>query len=243
MPLIYQIFSRTDGSPDPNTRVGNDFQTVLQNLICKICIDHPYHGLIQLIALKNGNNVGGGRDANTYLENVGDKKVATIEQLIRRIQDMGPAHVAELLNSYESLANAYIALAMEPTKPFTDRKKTKNVPFTQIRSNGKPLLTTCLKGRSLFLPCVLTKPPQIRPAADYGDGSGTDPVGSERILSFNSKFSLTDTGLHRPKIVVCQGTQGGLYKQLVKGEGAWYIETASNMPLFQPANVIAHTRL
>lgn len=29
---------------------------------------------------------------------------------------------------------------------------------------------------------------------------------------------MTDTGLHRPKIVVCLGSRGGRYEQLVKGE-------------------------
>ena len=45
-----------------------------------------------------------------------------------------------------------------------------------------------------------------------------DPIGCERIASFDSKFSLTESGIHRPKIIVCRGTAGSYFKQLVKGE-------------------------
>ena len=38
------------------------------------------------------------------------------------------------------------------------------------------------------------------------------------MLSFEPTFDLTDTGLHRPKIVICIGSKGGRFKQLVKGE-------------------------
>jgi hypothetical protein len=38
------------------------------------------------------------------------------------------------------------------------------------------------------------------------------------LHSFHHAFSLTETGLHRPKIVICFGSSGGSFKQLVKGE-------------------------
>ncbi len=38
------------------------------------------------------------------------------------------------------------------------------------------------------------------------------------FCSFHPTFSLTETGLHRPKIVICLGAAGGQFKQLVKGE-------------------------
>jgi ataxia telangiectasia mutated family protein len=38
------------------------------------------------------------------------------------------------------------------------------------------------------------------------------------LHSFHHAFTLTETGLHRPKIVICLGTSGGSFKQLVKGE-------------------------
>jgi ataxia telangiectasia mutated family protein len=220
--LIYQIFSRIDSSSDPNRRIGDAFQPVLHNLVCKICIDHPYHGLIQLIALSNGNNVAQTRYANEF--SADEKKVEVILQLMQRVKTTAPVYVAELLDSYQIVTNAYIALAMEPTEKFTNKKvtknvQTKNIQYSSTRIKSRSLwLNKCLHHRSLHMPCVFTAPPHIRPGADYGEG-GSDPVGSERIKSFGSTFSLTDTGVHRPKIVVCVGTKGGSYKQLVKGDG------------------------
>lgn len=48
VPLTYQVFSRID----ENDRF---FQNTLQELVIKICTEHPYHGISQLIALSNGN--------------------------------------------------------------------------------------------------------------------------------------------------------------------------------------------
>ena len=65
---------------------------------------------------------------------------------------------------------------------------------------------------------MLTKIPAIQPNNDYGGGL-TSPIGSEFINSFESSCSITETGIHRPKIVVCIGSNGSKFKQLVKGEG------------------------
>ena len=60
-----------------------------------------------------------------------------------------------------------------------------------------------------FPPCILTKPPQIRPGRDYD--------GVETIVGFDDSFTIADSGLTRPKIIVCNGSFGGKFKQLVKG--------------------------
>ena len=92
VPLIYQIFSRIDTSfeidEDEYTNTESfheEFQNVLRKLIARICIDHPYHGLVQLIALSNGHNVAG-RQASAYLNNVGDSKVEASSNLLSSIQ-------------------------------------------------------------------------------------------------------------------------------------------------------------
>ena len=41
----------------------------------------------------------------------------------------------------------------------------------------------------------------------YGDGQ-KDPNGSEKIAGFKPVFSLTDAGLHWPKIIECIGSKG-----------------------------------
>lgn len=229
MPLIYQIFSRIDSSLDMDQdeytsteAYHEEFQNVLIKLIARICMDHPYHGLVQLIALSNGHNVAG-RQASAYLDNVGDSKVEASSKLLTSIQKDDPEVLAHLIESYKTVIDAYISLAIAPTKQFAERRVTKNITIRDLvrgnksQNQGQPL-DTCLRRCSKYKPCVLTKTPSIRPGGDYGDGL-TCPVGSEFIDSFQSTCSITETGIHRPKIVICNGSSGGKFKQLVKGEG------------------------
>lgn len=116
--------------------------------------------------------------------------------------------------------NAYIDLAMLNTSDIP-KKQTKGLTFSKYKLK----LDVCLSGgrrgsKSLSLanaPAIITKPPSIRPDMQYGNGSD-DPIGSERVVGFESTFELAPSGLHRPAIVVCLGSQGGRFKQLVKGE-------------------------
>ena len=66
------------------------------------------------------------------------------------------------------------------------------------------------------MPAITTKPQPIRPDTYYGNGT-EDPIGTERVVSFEPTFDLTPTGIHRPKIVKCIGSKGSRFKQLVKG--------------------------
>jgi len=185
---------------------------------------------VQLITLSNGNKVGSGvsgRQSSAYLENVGDSKVEAAKELLNAIKNQNrcPRYVRELIDSYEALIDSYITLAMAPTQQFHSggKLRTKNIPLSAASSgrNAIPSLDRVLgsskRQRFSCLPCIITKPPLLRPNGDYGEGKD-DPIGSERISGFDPTFSLTETGLHRPKIVICTGSRGGRYKQLVKGE-------------------------
>lgn len=205
-----------------------EFQNVLVKLIARICMDHPYHGLVQLIALSNGHNVAG-RQASAYLYNVGDSKVEASSKLLASMERDDPDFLAQLIQSYKTVIDAYISLAIAPTKQFADKRITKNIAIRDLvrgnknRNQCQPL-DSCLRRSSQYKPCVLTKTPSIRSGADYGDGLAC-PVGSEFIDSFQSTCSITETGIHRPKIVVCIGSNGGKFKQLVKGEGMFRFNT------------------
>lgn len=201
VPLVYQIFSRVDST-------DNAFQTTLRNLVTKICIDHPYHSLMQLCALANGDKVQAKSLVNT-------DKVAAVKEIIQRIRIQGNTFTSNLLDSYLLLATAYHEFAMYSTKEWVEKGLTKDIKMSQCkRIPQNLLLDRCLKGRQLQMPCIVTKTPNLNCDAEYE----CDPVGSELIKSFEAKFSVTDSGIHRPKIIICLGTKGGKYKQLVKGE-------------------------
>lgn len=219
VPLTYQLFSRIDSTQDDEV---NDFQKILRDIVLKICREHPYHGIVQLVALANGKRIGvgvDGRNADTYLENVGSSKVDAATSILNDLRE-GEGYIPALVESYTTLSDAFINLAMLSTKSF-ERRQFKGLSFSQF----KLTLDTCFSsGRrgskntsATNKPVIFTNPPPIRPDAQYGNGID-DPIGAERVLSFESKFDLTPTGLHRPKIVKCIGSKGGRFKQLVKGE-------------------------
>lgn len=201
VPLVYQIFSRVDST-------DNAFQTTLRNLVTKICIDHPYHSLMQLCALANGDKVQAKRLVNT-------DKVAAVKKIIERIHIQGNTFTSNLLDSYVLLSTAYHEFAMYPTKEWVEKGLTKDIKMSHCRKISQNLLLDrCLKDRKLQMPCIVTKFPNLNCDAEYE----CDPVGSELIKAFEAKFSVTDSGIHRPKIIICLGTKGGKYKQLVKGD-------------------------
>ena len=234
VPLTYQIFARIDSAGQDDT---SNFQGTLRDLVFKMCTDHPYHCLIQLITLANGSKVGAsdapGR-TNAYLQYAGNSKVdasVSILESLKRLKGSS-AYVASLVESYIALSSGYIDLAMFPTSTFHGDKKDKGKPppkkiaLSVAKSGGgrstqksldQIIMSSGGKKNFKCAPCVLTKPPMLRPGRDYGHGN-EDPIGSERIETFDPNFSITDTGIHRPKIVKCIGSKGGIFKQLVKGE-------------------------
>lgn len=217
VPLTNQLFSRIESC---EYRKDQHFQKVLHDLIFRMCYDHPYHCLVPLIALTNGKMVGsaaGGR-ISTYLENTGDSKIVGATNIIEKLSKSESQFVRDLLESYMALTSSYNDLAHASTKKYqANQRRKKKIKFSDIfKSSSRKSLDRCLS-KLMAAPCIITSPPMIRPGKDYGDGK-EDPIGAERIASFESEFSITDSGIHRPKIVVCIGSQGGSFRQLVKGE-------------------------
>jgi hypothetical protein len=216
VPLTNQLFSRIESC---DVRNDQKFQIALHRLIFRMCNDHPHHCLVPLIALTNGKSLGsavGGR-ISTYLENTGDSKIQGATKIIVKLGKSEKQYVRDLLESYMILTSTYNDLAHASTKKFQGSARKKKTKFSEIfKSSSRKSLDRCLN-RLAGIPCIITSPPMIRPGKDYGDGK-EDPIGGERIASFESDFAITESGIHRPKIVVCIGSQGGSYRQLVKGE-------------------------
>ena len=214
-----QLFSRIEKIEQSRS---DTFQTVLQKLVCRMCSDHPYHCLLPLLALANGTKVGTGvcgRHAKDYLENVGNSKVDPANSIISRLKKEAAPYVIELLDGYFRLSDAYIDLAGADTSSF-HKKFTKNISFATVTLRGSTPLDKCLgrlSTKKSFPPGIFTVPPRLQPTAQYHDSNGC-LIGGESVAGFKSTFDITETGLHRPKIVVCYGSNGGEFRQLVKGE-------------------------
>ena len=215
-----QLFARIEKTDELSR--SDTFQSVLQKLVCRMCSDHPYHCLLPLLALANGTKVGSGvsgRHAKNYLENVGNSKVDPANSIISRLMKEAAPYVIELLDGYFRLSDAYIDLAGADTSSF-HKKMTKNISFATVTSRGSTPLDKCLgrpSARTSFAPGIFTAPPTLQPTAQYHESDGR-LIGGESVAGFKSTFDITETGLHRPKIVMCYGSNGGEYRQLVKGE-------------------------
>ena len=199
--LTNQLFARIDTCEGVNDQ---KFQVALQSLVFRMCNDHPYHCIAPLVALMNGK--------------VASKKLGA-QQIIDEMDKSGTRYVKDLLHSYRILISAYNDLAHASTTKYqgSSQEKKKKIKFSELfPSAAKKSLDRCLN-RLRGVPCVITCPPLIRPGKDYGCGK-EDPIGGERIAGFEPDFAITETGIHRPKIVMCTGSQGGSFRQLVKGE-------------------------
>jgi serine-protein kinase ATM len=203
VPLVSQLVSRIDHTASSPVAC---FQGRLQELIQVISLAHPYHCLIHLLTIAEGSTT---RPLN--------EKSKAAQAILLNLEKADP-FVEGLVESYRKLATAYIHLALASTSDY--KRGTDNlIPFDHVCKGNAERLDRCLGvgfRKMKFLPCILTKPPLLNPRGDYGNGI-EDPVGSERVHSFEGAFAITDSGVNQPKIVVCFGASGGRFKQLVKG--------------------------
>jgi ataxia telangiectasia mutated family protein len=217
VPLTNQLFSRIETVQDGKEK---KFQLVLQKIVFRMCNDHPYHCLPPLMALSNGGVVGdtsGSLGASLLVENAEEgSKVTAANEILSKLKKNGLPYVADLTESYDALITAYNNVAYASIDHLTSKKKTKRIKFSELlKSSALSSLDRCLKGY-IRLPCVLTSSPDLRPGKDYGNGNDT-PIGGQTIVGFEPLLDLTDSGLRRPKIVVCCGSDGTRFRQLVKG--------------------------
>uniref|UniRef100_M4B888 non-specific serine/threonine protein kinase n=1 Tax=Hyaloperonospora arabidopsidis (strain Emoy2) TaxID=559515 RepID=M4B888_HYAAE len=212
IPLSYQIISRISSRPaDTDT-----FETALGKLVMKLSVEHPHHTLVQIVALKNSGEVEG-KGALQFRTNVGDAKAEGAKLYLAELMK---TEQRKLLESLDFIANAYIQLALFDTSEYHGHKKKlplSKVPIKAMASgrSGAIAFDQCLRvharrGDAAVMPAVLTS--NIRPQVDM------DYSNVVRMYSFEPLFSITDSGIHRPKIIYCYGSDGRRYKQLVKGQ-------------------------
>ena len=193
VPMWTQILSRLDTS-----------RPSLRHLVERMSSEHPYHCLPQLVRIAKG----------TLSANDREKEKADVALSVLNCVKADSHHfLSELVESHERLLNAYVILSEESV----DQLREKAITFDRIYTRRKQMerLDRCL-AKADKVPCVLTKPPLLRPNCRYGDGI-EDPVGGERIAGFEPSFNIAESGITRPKVVVCRGTKGLRHKQLVKG--------------------------
>ena len=209
IPLTYQILSRL-GNDDKEGSTNNDdksdFQTVLNKVVYKLCSEHPFHTLPQLFALTNERDIGVHYDgAEQFLSNTSNNRFEKAKNVVKQLKEN--SHLNTLVTSTEVLLMFYIELAQYSTEAFQKIGKTKDIKFKEMQVKSRRF-NECV---SLFtcMPAVLTIQHSVRKTANYNE--------VVKISSFLPNFSITDHGISRPKIIICVGSDGKYYKQLVKG--------------------------
>lgn len=188
--LMNQLASRLQDSDDR-------FQSILRNLVERICIDHPYHGMPNIFA---GSKTSGGNDKTAASRNAAAVKVAhKLQQNLSTSKIWGALHRSnELyiefasLKSKDMVQNTRWALA----KFQVSKLLLREIPALQV-----PPITLTI---------------DIRADLDYGN--------VPTISSFGSNMTIAG-GISAPKIVVVVTSTGKSYKQLVSNADGFHTLT------------------
>ena len=196
-PLLYQLSSRLAAH-------GETFQKTLEALLLRLSEACPAKTVLQLIALANGARVDDGKGSAAFAKNIeGSARVRVARKLL---DGLLKSERGDFVNSLNLLSQCYVDLAMADTKKVQERYQTDSVPFSVFKATCG-LDTMAKKLQRTEAPPVIT-------ALGSSTSSGAD---APSLASFIPSLKLTDTGIHRPKIVSCIGSDGLKRRQLVKG--------------------------
>ncbi|KAI6359908.1 hypothetical protein MCOR25_006898 [Pyricularia grisea] len=184
-PLINQLTSRLQ-------EAETSFHKLLQNLVFRICCEHPYHGMYQIWSgMKSKINK---EDEIAVLRN---------KAMVRISEHLGKhKKVYSIWHAVNHTNAKYYALAIDrgPEKGYKQGQKVA----IHNHAQAKPLQDSLLKYR---IPPP-TMQMELRADCDYSKV----PV----IVKLEPEMSIA-SGLSAPKILTAVGSDGVRYKQLVKG--------------------------
>lgn len=186
--LIYQLVSRLAVVEDAN---GNPFNNLLYNLICRAATDHPYHCLFHLFALKNNQSGNSGAIAKIMLDN-----------LSKNSSDDRKTLLAEFEAAVVSLNELAFYNVKNDTKSGYKSKRMSTIKAPQR------LLYLGLLDSPVPVPTVNVA---VKKDAKYNEDELI------KIAKYDDSFQLVG-GINLPKKVICVGSNGIRYSQLVKGK-------------------------
>ena len=201
VPLTDQLFSRISSEEGQE---WDPYQVTLQKLVGLMCEQHPYHCLPKLFALINGGDHSSNEEAH-------DPKVRAANTVMASLREAADDNQLDLYHAYEAVTEAYHELAMAIPSDKQKARRRRLPISTFIKNDFSSIL-----GNFKCVPCVLTRPPMIVENHDYGSLK-TDPPGTELMKEILPEIDIAQSGISLPKIVICKGSKGTLFKQLVKG--------------------------
>jgi len=210
--LIYQLSARM--SLTNTDKKSKYFILTVNALIQKMILDHPYHCLYQIIALRNGDILSSydiqyfsspekrSHHLNSGIINKQTKlRIQAAVAMLHSVKKHG--NLVQVIQNFEFLSEAYIELAALKFSA-NDRKKLIN--------NKKPIAfgskLKLSKIKELERVPITTKSLPVDPTCSYED--------IVYVKGYKPSFQLIG-GINLPKVIECIGSDGNIYKQLVKG--------------------------
>ncbi len=215
LPLTYQLVARAE------ERDGADpFQDSLQSLIYKMAVTHPYHSVYQLLALcsspppKGSNPLGGQalavgskrRLVNTLT--APERRSTAALNILSRVK-VTSERLGRLIAETEKVCQAYNELATAQVPAET--KVNSSIPFSSKWSIRRLGRADEDGGGHSGLAAVPTMTIPVVPSGRY-EGKIVS------IASFVKNQFRVIGGINMPKVVDCRGSDGAIYRQLVKGK-------------------------
>ena len=210
--LAHQLSARL-AKPTIDSVSGS--QETLQNLILRMCREHPFHSLYQVYCLRPspGATSGSSRRSSArldILQSQGERAAAAADIFDRLRAD---ASSSRQLIDVEQVCDAYLQWAKRPIKGSVEKGRTG--PY-EISSD-----MLILKLRDVRVP-VLTVNTPLDPTLQYQNCTW--------VSHYETKFE-TAGGVNLPKICYCRGSDGVKYKQLVSVQLFYFSGRGLGIPL------------
>jgi len=183
-PLMNQLSSRLQDQQVP-------FQEILFDLVYRICLEHPYHGMYQIWS--------GAKTRVNKDDEVAVSRQKATDRVARRLAKAEA--VSHIWPAIDQTCRAYHTLAMD-----RDPSRYKAGHKIAIRDSN---------AGSSFL-SVLHKYPIPPPTMQIELSASADYSHVPMILKFEPNMSIAG-GVSAPKIITAIGNNGQRFKQLVKG--------------------------
>ncbi|KAF8534042.1 hypothetical protein BDD12DRAFT_862201 [Trichophaea hybrida] len=186
VPLMNQLSSRL-------LNEKNEFQRLLRDLIIRICHDHPYHGLYQILALTK---------TNPNDDTAASRHTAAV-MIVDHLKQKPMSRV--VVSALDSTTQAYDKLAqVKADKKKDNNRMTLSILLQKERERARRF--------ERDIPSYGIPPPtmhiEVRADCDYSR--------LPRISRYESAVSIA-SGLSLPKVINCVASDGTTFKQLVKG--------------------------
>lgn len=180
-PLMNQLSSRL-------LDVSDDFQKLLTQLVFRICVEHPFHGMYQIFASSKSK---GGKDQSSH------SRFRAANQLVDRLKN--DSHIGQTWIAVHNVNISYVRFAID--KPDSKYKSGAKVPLKNLATGqrlGQDAITYKLPPPTMKI--------DLRADCDYSH--------VPTVTKFQPEFTIA-SGVSAPKIVTAVASNGERYKQLV----------------------------